>query len=606
MGDERTNQNASKLQGAGGQACAASPSSPLMSDFVSDWSPLHEASIHGRLLSLKKLIEQAKSRKYFKSISGLSPVSHSLSGQKGNDVNLVTADQVSPLHEACLGGHAACASVLLKHGAQVNGVTVDWHTPLFNTCVSGSVACLNLLLEHGASLQPPCDLASPIHEAAKRGHVQCVELLASRGIDIDHNIKHLGTPLYVACENQQLNCAKKLLESGANVNSGKGLDSPLHMAARNCSVDLVKLLMDFGADVWVKNAENKRPVELVPPGCPVGQLFLQREGPLSLMQLCRLCIRRNRRKHMKNIIYQLGYWDIFVRDQTPSLFSHSIDRDLDDQNTVSLLQELPRKLQQSKTKSNVLNQVSQRDFMPDKQHLEQPPASLSLQGHGEGPHSPESPQLNSRKVGKLPGRDYPKKDGIILYMYNGQCSSKSAKAEDKAVSEGEAQSTGEEILSLDLEPEQQCYASTENNQSNNDKSSMRKQTQTACTVRALMKQMCEENHSPETLKILITEKQWDKAAPGMPLPQRMCEMEKDKANPISQPSSPLPSWLQDQQLSDWDENSEVDLYSPGEFEEPSHWEESIAKSFLKRRALLARSSPKGMNSKRPSNKWEHT
>lgn len=53
---------------------------------------------------------------------------------------------------------------------QVNGVTVDWHTPLFNSCVSGSVDCLNLLLEHGASLHPPCDLASPIHEAAKRGN----------------------------------------------------------------------------------------------------------------------------------------------------------------------------------------------------------------------------------------------------------------------------------------------------------------------------------------------------------------------------------------------------------------------------------------------------
>ncbi|KAM6094272.1 ankyrin repeat and SOCS box protein 9 isoform 4-T4 [Chlamydotis macqueenii] len=189
MDDEGTNRNASKLQGAGGQTSATSLSNPLMRDFVSDWSPLHDASIHGRLLTLKKLIEQ------------------------GSDVNLVTADQVSALHEACLGGHAACASVLLKHGAQVNGVTVDWHTPLFSACVSGSVACLNLLLQHGASLHPPCDLASPIHEAAKRGHVQCVEFLASRGVNIDHNIKHLGTPLYVACENQQVNCAKKLLES---------------------------------------------------------------------------------------------------------------------------------------------------------------------------------------------------------------------------------------------------------------------------------------------------------------------------------------------------------------------------------------------------------
>lgn len=52
---------------------------------------------------------------------------------------------------------------------QVNGITTDRHTPLFNACVSGSQDCVNLLLQHGASLHPASDLASPIHEAAKRG-----------------------------------------------------------------------------------------------------------------------------------------------------------------------------------------------------------------------------------------------------------------------------------------------------------------------------------------------------------------------------------------------------------------------------------------------------
>lgn len=52
---------------------------------------------------------------------------------------------------------------------QVNSVTVDWHTPLFNACVSGSHECVNLLLQYGASPHPENDLASPIHEAAKRG-----------------------------------------------------------------------------------------------------------------------------------------------------------------------------------------------------------------------------------------------------------------------------------------------------------------------------------------------------------------------------------------------------------------------------------------------------
>ncbi|XP_006892483.1 PREDICTED: ankyrin repeat and SOCS box protein 9 [Elephantulus edwardii] len=239
----------------------------LLTDAMTDWSPLHEAAVHGHLLSLRNLLSQ------------------------GWPVNLLTEEQSSPLHEACLGGHFLCTNVLLQHGAQVNGFTTNWHTPLFNACVSGSQECVNLLLQHGATLDNVNDLASPIHEAAKRGHVDCIETLASHGGNIDYNIRHLGTPLYVACENQQIACVKKLLESGANVNDGKGLDSPLHMAARTCNKELILMLLDFGADIYAKNAEGKCPVELVAPESSIAQL-LQREGPPSLMQLCRLKIRK--------------------------------------------------------------------------------------------------------------------------------------------------------------------------------------------------------------------------------------------------------------------------------------------------------------------------
>ncbi|XP_044286193.1 ankyrin repeat and SOCS box protein 9 isoform X2 [Varanus komodoensis] len=268
MDMEGANVDASISQGSEGQSHPMYLSNPLMGDFVSDWSPLHDASVHGRLLALKKLINQ------------------------GTNVNLMTADCVSPLHEACLGGHSACASVLLKHGAHVNTTTIDWNTPLFNACVSGSIDCLNLLLQHGASPHAASDLASPIHEAAKRGHTKCVESLISHGVNIDHNIKHLGTPLYVACENQQVDCAKILLESGASANSGKSLDSPLHVAAQTSNADMVQLLIDFGANTRALNAEGKKPTELAPPNSRLQQIFLQREGPLSLMQLCRLNIRR--------------------------------------------------------------------------------------------------------------------------------------------------------------------------------------------------------------------------------------------------------------------------------------------------------------------------
>ncbi|XP_040324171.1 ankyrin repeat and SOCS box protein 9 isoform X1 [Herpailurus yagouaroundi] len=243
-------------------------SNPWMGDIVSDWSPMHEAAIQGRLLSLRSLINQ------------------------GWPVNLITADGVSPLHEACLGGHVSCANILLKHGAQVNCVTTNWHTPLFNTCISGSLDCMTLLLRHGASPHPVSDLASPIHEAAKRGHVDCVEILAAHGGNLNLNISHLGTPLYVACRKQQVACVRKLLESGASVNEGRGLDSPLHAAARASNGELAILLMDFGANPQARNADGKCPLELVPPESPLTQIFLEHEGPPSLLQLCRLQIRK--------------------------------------------------------------------------------------------------------------------------------------------------------------------------------------------------------------------------------------------------------------------------------------------------------------------------
>lgn len=251
-----------------GQSPVMYVSNHLMSDFVSDWSLLHEASVHGRQVTLNKLINQ------------------------GYSVNLITADHVTPLHEACLGGHPGCATVLLKHGAKVNITDIDWRTPIFNACVNGNVSCVNLLLQHGASPLAACDVASPIHEACKRGHTECVESLSNAGVNIEQYINHSGTPLYVACENGKMETAKRLLELGSSANIGKDLDSPLHVAARNDNAELANLLIDYGANVQSKNADGKRPSEIIPQRSTLHQLFLKREGPLTLKQICRLCIRK--------------------------------------------------------------------------------------------------------------------------------------------------------------------------------------------------------------------------------------------------------------------------------------------------------------------------
>ncbi|KAG5852692.1 hypothetical protein ANANG_G00065280 [Anguilla anguilla] len=233
-----------------------------------DRSPLHEAAFQGHLLSLRTLVTQ------------------------GFNVNIVTMDGLSPLHEACLGGHATCAKLLLENGANVTMVTINGITPLFNACCSGSAACLRLLLEYGPPHHPAHLVASPIHQAAKKGHWECVEILSANGVDIDLEILQQGTPLYVACVSQRADSVEHLLQLGADVHSGKAQESPLHAAAQRPSVRVVELLLEYGANVQSKNSEGRKPVELAAPSSPVETALQLREGPSVLSQLCRLCIRR--------------------------------------------------------------------------------------------------------------------------------------------------------------------------------------------------------------------------------------------------------------------------------------------------------------------------
>ncbi|KAE8285595.1 Ankyrin repeat and SOCS box protein 5 [Larimichthys crocea] len=233
-----------------------------------DRSPLHDAASQGRLLALRTLILQ------------------------GHSVNVLTIDHVTPLHEACVGDHVACARALIDAGANVNASTIDGVTPLFNACTVGSVACTEILLENGAKPQSIVYNPSPIHEATSKGHYGCVEALVTWGADVDMDIPHLGTALYTACVCQELECARKLLREGANVQKGRSLDSPLHAAAEKDCTAVVKLLLDFGADINARNIEFQRPVDVAPPSSLTeGFLLLYEATPRLLSQLCRHCIR---------------------------------------------------------------------------------------------------------------------------------------------------------------------------------------------------------------------------------------------------------------------------------------------------------------------------
>ncbi|XP_056284488.1 ankyrin repeat and SOCS box protein 9-like [Pseudoliparis swirei] len=260
---------------------AAFFSNPLMSDFESDWSPIHDAAYNGRVLTLQRLIAQ------------------------GTRVNLNTLDQVSPLHGACSQGHAACAKLLVERGANVNGSTVDGHTPLSEACGCGHVTCVSLLLQHGATPLGTTPTSSPLHRAAAKGHSECIQPLVQHGADVDQFIAPSGFPLHVACSHQHLSSVRKLLQLGATVNSRVSGASPLHIAAGLSDPEMVSLLLDHGADRGLRDSEGKRPADVAPHDSPAERLLRRAGGAPPLMQLCRLYIRNTAGKQRLGAIHDL-------------------------------------------------------------------------------------------------------------------------------------------------------------------------------------------------------------------------------------------------------------------------------------------------------------
>ncbi|NXS51470.1 ASB5 protein, partial [Brachypteracias leptosomus] len=165
----------------------------------------------------------------------------------------------------------------------VNATTIDGVTPLFNACSRGSAACAELLLEYGAKAQWESCLPSPTHEAASRGHSECLEVLISWGIDVDQDLPHLGTPLYVACVSQQIHCIRKLLYAVVQKNNeGKRREEKDKFA--KCELFSLFLVIPLLYKTVKQSTDFY--------SCVIKLLsFLFAATPSSLCQLCRLRIR---------------------------------------------------------------------------------------------------------------------------------------------------------------------------------------------------------------------------------------------------------------------------------------------------------------------------
>ncbi|XP_047074857.1 ankyrin-1-like [Lolium rigidum] len=153
------------------------------------------------------------------------------------------------LHLAAAAGRVeVCRYIVEDLRLDVNQPNFKGETPLFYSAFYGGAAAARYLIDHGADPLAG-KIWSPLHGAAAKGNFEIVELLLSRGINVDlHSVQ--GTPLHAAALHKQDCMMKFLLEHHANPNKVCSLNySPLSWAMRTKSLECVKLLIQAGADV---------------------------------------------------------------------------------------------------------------------------------------------------------------------------------------------------------------------------------------------------------------------------------------------------------------------------------------------------------------------
>ncbi|CAG9861443.1 unnamed protein product [Phyllotreta striolata] len=248
-----------------------------MADYVNNMTPVHYSAKNGHSLCLSLLLHNSEDQNIVNMLDRQHRTALMLAVSGNNlecvhtllrcdaDPNIVDTDDHSCLFRAVVSGQDGVVQLLLSNNAKVQTTDVNGKTVLHLAAACGQFNCMQMILKYMTEDQVRAkdkQQCSALHWACYHGYANCVEYLLEQKIfkELEQNS---FSPIHCATFSGSDKCLELLVnyfgKEIVNISDCRQR-RPLHIAALHGHTECAKYLLEQGAEVQVFDEEGRTPL----------------------------------------------------------------------------------------------------------------------------------------------------------------------------------------------------------------------------------------------------------------------------------------------------------------------------------------------------------